>query len=115
MVRFSSPSAITLGSDRCAEISQLSVPHKAVWMLFSKDIWSILILLVLLLSPKDNHANQDEGRGNRIADKVIAMDALTATKAVVLILDIKTIPAPFHLTNQPRQKFKLDLKNPCAV
>ena len=36
------------------------------------------------------------------------MDALTATKARVLILDIKTIPA-LHITNHPRQKFKLAL------
>ena len=34
------------------------------------------------------------------------MDALTATKAVVFVIDIKTIPA-LHFTNQPRQKFKL--------
>ena len=32
------------------------------------------------------------------------MDALTATKPVVLVLDIKTIPALYHLTYQPRQK-----------
>ena len=38
------------------------------------------------------------------------MDALTATKPVVFVLDIKTIPALYHLTNQPRQKFKLALK-----
>ena len=31
------------------------------------------------------------------------MDALTATKAGVFVLDIKTIPA-LHITNQPRQK-----------
>ena len=37
------------------------------------------------------------------------MDALTATKAGVFVLDIKTILARFHLTNQPRQKFKLAL------
>ena len=36
------------------------------------------------------------------------MDALTATKAVVFVLDVKTIPA-LHITNQPRQKFKLAL------
>ena len=34
------------------------------------------------------------------------MDALTATKAVVFVIDIKTILA-LHITNQPRQKFKL--------
>ena len=37
------------------------------------------------------------------------MDALTTTKAGVFVIDIKTIPALFHLTNQPRQKFKLAL------
>ena len=37
------------------------------------------------------------------------MDALTATKPVVFVLDIKTIPALFHLVNQPQQKFKLAL------
>ena len=36
------------------------------------------------------------------------MDALTTTKAVVFVLDIKTILA-LHITNQPRQKFKLAL------
>ena len=35
---------------------------------------------------------------------------MTATKAVVFVIGIKTIPARFHLTNQPRQKFKLALK-----
>ena len=40
------------------------------------------------------------------------MDALTATKARVLILDIKTIPALFHLTNQPRQKSVCGLYTP---
>ena len=35
-------------------------------------------------------------------DKVHPMDALTATKATVFVIDIKTIPARFHLTNQPR-------------
>ena len=38
------------------------------------------------------------------------MDALTATKPVVFLIDIKTNPALFHLTNKPRQKFKLALK-----
>ena len=37
------------------------------------------------------------------------MDALAATKPGVFVLDIKTIPALFHLANQPRQKFKLAL------
>ena len=65
--------------------------------------------------PEDNHADQDERGGNDIPDKVHPMDALTATVAQVFVIDIKTIPVLFHLTNQPRQKFKLDLKNPCAV
>ena len=37
------------------------------------------------------------------------MDALTATKPGVFVIGIKTTPARFHLTNQPRQKFKLAL------
>ena len=37
------------------------------------------------------------------------MDALTATKTGVFVLDIKTIPALFHLTNQPRQKSLPDI------
>ena len=45
----------------------------------------------------------------------IQLYALTVTKTGVFVIDIKTIPVLFHLTNQPRQKFKLDLKNPCAV
>ena len=36
------------------------------------------------------------------------MDALTATKTDVFVIDIKTILA-LHITNQPRQKFKLAL------
>ena len=32
------------------------------------------------------------------------MDALTATKASVFVIDIKTIPA-LHITNQPQHKF----------
>ena len=60
-------------------------------------------------TPEEQHADQDEGRGNRIPDKVHLMDALTAAKAVVFVLDIKTIPTLYHLTNQPRQKFKLAL------
>ena len=55
--------------------------------------------------PEEQHANQNERRGNDIPDKVHPMDALTMTKARVLILDIKTIPALSHLTNQPRHKF----------
>ena len=33
-----------------------------------------------------------------------SMDALTATEPVVFVLDIKTIPALFHLIYRPRQK-----------
>ena len=54
--------------------------------------------------PEDNHANQDERGGNGIPDKVHPMDALTATKPVVFVIDIKTIPTLCHPTNQPRQK-----------
>ena len=60
--------------------------------------------------PEEQHVDQDEGRGNHRADKVIAMDALAATKPVVFVIDIKTIPTLFHLNNQPRQKFKLALR-----
>ena len=59
--------------------------------------------------PEEQHADQDEGRGNRIADKLIAVNARTATEPVVFVIGIKTIPALFHLTYQPRQKFKLAL------
>ena len=59
--------------------------------------------------PEEQHADQDERGGNGIPDKVHPMDALTATKPGVFVLDIKTIPALSHLTNQPRQKFKLAL------
>ena len=59
--------------------------------------------------PEEQHADQDEDGGNDIPDKVHPMDALTATKSVVLVLDIKTIPAIFHITNKPRQKLKLAL------
>ena len=59
--------------------------------------------------PEDQHSDQDKCRGNDIPDKVHSMDALTATKATVFVIDIKTIPALLHLTNQPRQKFKLAL------
>ena len=52
--------------------------------------------------PEDNHADQDEGGGNNIPDKVHPMDALTTTKPGVFVLDIKTIPALLHLTTQPR-------------
>ena len=53
--------------------------------------------------PEEQHTDQDKCRGNGIPDKVHPMDALTTTEARVLILDIKTIPALSHLTNQPRQ------------
>ena len=49
--------------------------------------------------PEEQHANQDKCRGNDIPDKVHPMDALTATKPFVFVIDIKTTPAPFHLTN----------------
>ena len=62
-----------------------------------------------MLVPEEQQDDQDEGRGNGVADKVIAMDALTATEPVVFVIGIKTIPALFHLTYQPRQKFKLAL------
>ena len=54
--------------------------------------------------PEEKHANQNERGGNDIPDKVDPMDALTATKAGVFVIDIKTIPALSHLANQPRQK-----------
>ena len=47
--------------------------------------------------PEDNHADQDEGGGNNIPDKVYPMDALTATEPLVFVLDIKTKPTIFHL------------------
>ena len=58
--------------------------------------------------PEEKHANQNYRGGNGIPDKVHPMDALTATKPVAFVIDIKTIPA-LHITNQPRQKFKLAL------
>ena len=54
--------------------------------------------------PEEQHSDQDKCRENGIPDKVHPMDALTATKLGVFVLDIKTIPALLHLTNQPRQK-----------
>ena len=54
--------------------------------------------------PEEQHADQDKCRGNGIPNKVHPMDALTATKPVVLVLDIKTIPTLCHLANQPRRK-----------
>ena len=58
--------------------------------------------------PEEQHTDQDKCRGNDIPDKVHPMDALTATKPCVLVIDIKTILA-LHITNQPPQKFKLAL------
>ena len=63
--------------------------------------------------PEDNHADQDEGGGNNIPDKVHPMDALTTTKAVVFVLDIKTILA-LHITNQPRQKTSMRIIFHCC-
>ena len=37
-------------------------------------------------------------------DKMHSMDALTATKPLVFVLDIKTIPTLCHPSNQLRQK-----------
>ena len=65
-------------------------------------------MLVVRSVPEEQHADQDKCRGNDIPDKVHPMDALTATKTGVFVLDIKTIPA-LHITNQPRQMFKLAL------
>ena len=45
--------------------------------------------------PENNHADQDEGTGNCIPDKVHPIDALTATEAGAFVIDIKTIPAFF--------------------
>ena len=59
--------------------------------------------------PEEQHADQDERGGNDIPDKVHPMDALTATKATVFVLDIKTIPALYHLTNQPQQKSSTEI------
>ena len=61
--------------------------------------------------PEEQHANQDKCRGNGIPNKVHPMDALTATKSGVFALDIKTIPALFHITNQPRQKSSARIVN----
>ena len=60
--------------------------------------------------PEEQHADQDKCRGNNIPDKVHPMDALAATKPVVFLIDIKTIPAPYHLTKQPRKMYKLALR-----
>ena len=53
--------------------------------------------------PEEQHANQNYRGGNDISDKVHPMDALTATKTGVFVIDIKTIPALSHFTNQPWQ------------
>ena len=51
--------------------------------------------------PEEQHADQDKCRENHIPDKVHPMDALTATEPGVFVIDIKTIPALSHFTNQP--------------
>ena len=61
--------------------------------------------------PEEQYADQDKCRENDIPDKVHPMDALTATKAGVFILDIKTIPSIFHLVNQPRQRSSTVINN----
>ena len=61
--------------------------------------------------PEEQRADQDKCRGNGIPDKVHPMDALAATKPGVFVLDIKTIPALFHLTNQPRQSVPKESRN----
>ena len=66
--------------------------------------------MVARLVPEEQHADQDERGGNDIPDKVHPVDALTATKPGVFVLDIKTIPALSHLTNQPRQKSSIELR-----
>ena len=45
-----------------------------------------------------------------VPDKVHPMDALTATVAHIFVLDIKTIPALLHITNQPRQNQTIALR-----
>ena len=62
--------------------------------------------------PEEEHADQYEDAENYIPDKVHPMDALTATKAVVFVIGIKTIPAHFHHTNQPRQKSSTEIHKP---
>ena len=59
--------------------------------------------------PEEQHADQDKCRGNCIPDKVHPMDALTATKPGVFVIAIKTIPALYHLTNQPQQKSSTEI------
>ena len=50
---------------------------------------------VVKSTPEEQHADQDKCRGNRRTDKMIAVDALTATEAGAFVIDIKTIPAFF--------------------
>ena len=57
---------------------------------------------VVKSTPEEQHADQDKCCENHIPDKVHLMDALTATKSGVFVIDIKLFL--FHLTNQPRQK-----------
>lgn len=54
-------------------------------------------------TPEEKHDDQDEGRGNGVADKMIAVNALTATKQGVFAIDIKTITALF-ITSTDRGK-----------
>ena len=54
--------------------------------------------------PEEQHADQDEGGGNNIPDKVHPMDALTATEPVVFVIDIKTTPHPFSSRQSPAAK-----------
>ena len=63
---------------------------------------------VVKSTPEEKHANQNERRGNGIPNKVHPMDALAATKPLVFVLDIKTILARFHLTNQPQQNSSIE-------
>ena len=55
-------------------------------------------------APEEQHSDQDKCRENHIPDKVHPMDALTATKPGVFVIEIKPTPAFLHLLNQPRQK-----------
>ena len=48
-------------------------------------------------TPEEKHANQNYRGGNGIPNKVHPMDALTATKAALFVIKIKTIPV-LHLT-----------------
>ena len=55
------------------------------------------------LVPEEQQDDQDEGAGNGIADKTIAVNALTATKQCVFAIEIKTITALF-ITSTDRGK-----------